>query len=597
MKLMPFCLSRSEEISECLQNFRQSCPAKYRSVLVWIFTSDDRHDMIKKMCNRIKSELPEAVIAGCTSSGEIYKGHLELEKIIVTFMLFDSSEAEVLFLDCHERTLEEAGQEIMMRVDRLNDLAGVCIIGTLRTVGSVRDLNDKLKKIPQVIPVFGGSSDSYDKSSGYVSTEHAYIFSSNEITEKGVLVILFRGKDLHITVRSYHGWKPLGSASAVTDVRQQSHILTINDRPAVETYEKYLGISPGANFFSSIMSFPFIIERDGHEIARMPIGYHDDGSMTFGGDLYMDESVRLGYGDPNSMVAEATDARDELAAFSPEGIILFSCIVRRMYLHNDVNMELPLYEDLAPSVGFYTYGELQRFRGYPRIHLLNGALIAVGFREGPVPLENCAAPELKVTEAIFKDERISLIKGLANFVTVMAKELSEANEKLRHLADSDRLTELLNRGAIEQLFRKELDKLNDVGGIMSAIMLDIDHFKRINDNHGHEIGDQVLKQLAAILRDQVRSGDHVGRWGGEEFVIILPGCSILQAVAVAERIRVKLPSQVILPDGTRVTASFGVTGAKAGDSLDDVYRTLDKQLYYSKEHGRNKVTVAVSHNR
>jgi len=591
---LSFRLKGVEELADCLRNFRQTYNEAYKTIVVTIFSSDDRVESIKKMRADVAEILPSAVLFGCTSSGEIVGGHLVLESILVSFLIFAESEAEVVFVDCHDRTADEAGQIVMHRIDLASNLAGVGLLATLKTFTGIRDFNDKLKKIPLSVPVFGGSADSYVDKTDYINNEaYTCIFTADKMTDLGVMAILFSGKNLHITTCSYHGWKPLGSASVVTGMEDSTKVLTINDRPAINTYEKYLGISTNTDFFVSIMSFPLILERDGRDIARIPIGFDDGGAVTFGGDFYLGENVRLGYGDPNSMIADARNAQAELAGFKPEGILIFSCIVRRMYLHNDVNMELPLYENVAPSVGFYTYGELQRFPGHNRIHLLNGALIAVGMREGDLPEGFAPSSKLTHSETEFKDERISLIKGLANFVTVMAKELSEANAKLSRLADSDRLTELLNRGAIELIFNKELEKLNANGGRLSAIMLDIDHFKRINDNHGHEMGDQVLKDLAAILRDQTRTVDYVGRWGGEEFVIVLPGCSILQAVSVAERIRLTLPSKVILPDGTRVTASFGVTGAKPGDALDEVYKTLDKQLYFSKEHGRNKVSVAV----
>lgn len=595
MKLLPFCLQKAEEISACLQVFRQNCPPDRLSVLAIIFSADDRTETVKRLVNFIAMEIPDVVIAGCTSSGEIINGHLELEKIVVTFLVFTESEAESVLIDCHERSTEEAGKELMTRIDQTNDLAGFGFLATLKTLPDIRNFTDKIKKIPLRTPIFGGSADSYANKSSYVNNaEYTCVFSRQGLTDKGIVGIIFKGKNLHMTVCSYHGWKPLGASSSVTSMLGQNTVCTIDNAPTTETYEKYLGITPSENVFDSLISFPIIMERDGREIARMPIKFYEDGSVGFGGDFYVGENVRLGYGDPNAMILEARNTQQELADFQPEGVLLFSCIIRRMYLHNDVNMELPLYDAIAPTAGFYTYGEFQRFRGHQRVNFLNGSLVAIGLREGNCPLDDGNKKDLLRGETVFKDEKISLIKGLANFVTVMAKELTEANAKLSRLADSDRLTELLNRGAIELIFQKELEKLNDNGGSLSAIMLDIDHFKRINDNHGHEVGDQVLKQLATILREQVRGDDYVGRWGGEEFVILLPGCSILKAVSVAERIRLKIPAKIILPDGTRVTASFGVTGAKPGDILDEVYKALDNQLYFSKEHGRNKVSVAVS---
>jgi diguanylate cyclase (GGDEF)-like protein len=125
------------------------------------------------------------------------------------------------------------------------------------------------------------------------------------------------------------------------------------------------------------------------------------------------------------------------------------------------------------------------------------------------------------------------------------------------------------------------------------VMCDLDKFKSVNDTYGHQAGDEVLKQLADILRNEAREIDRVGRYGGEEFMLLLPGASLDDAVTFAERVRKRIAGNTFtFPGGTLTrTASFGVAGwpHRRIDQCDDLVRTADDALYVAKETGRNKV--------
>ena len=130
---------------------------------------------------------------------------------------------------------------------------------------------------------------------------------------------------------------------------------------------------------------------------------------------------------------------------------------------------------------------------------------------------------------------------------------------------------------------------------LSVIFFDLDHFKAINDLHGHQFGDEVLRSLARSVRETMRTIDTVGRYGGEEFVVILPETDYWQAMIVAERLRVRIATTTFAntPTGSTVaiTISIGVAAfSKDGDSLDDLIRTADNALYHAKRNGRNRVS-------
>jgi diguanylate cyclase (GGDEF)-like protein len=168
-------------------------------------------------------------------------------------------------------------------------------------------------------------------------------------------------------------------------------------------------------------------------------------------------------------------------------------------------------------------------------------------------------------------------------------QLQSEKEKYQKLSTIDALTRILNRHGIEQFVASTAAS----GMSMSVIVIDLDHFKRINDLRGHHVGDRVLQTLGEILKSQVRSLDGLGRWGGEEFVLVCPGTSLAQAAGVAEKLRHRIMETNFIPeDPLTVTASFGVAEAHAGQDFEDAFRQADQALYLAKSRGRNCVVAA-----
>ncbi len=172
-------------------------------------------------------------------------------------------------------------------------------------------------------------------------------------------------------------------------------------------------------------------------------------------------------------------------------------------------------------------------------------------------------------------------------------ELLQAREELRDRANKDLLTTLPNRPAITTALDNELIRCHRDHRSVGIILLDIDHFKKINDTHGHFAGDGVLREAASRLRANMRTYDQVGRYGGEEFLVVLPNCDLEQATHQAERMRERLNASSMIVDGIeiRVSASFGVTVSDGTDRDPGAYvRVADEALYRSKASGRNCVT-------
>lgn len=182
---------------------------------------------------------------------------------------------------------------------------------------------------------------------------------------------------------------------------------------------------------------------------------------------------------------------------------------------------------------------------------------------------------------------------------VLAKQAAEAarqalqaaNVELQRLATTDHLTGAWNRTHLEQTLGAEMGRAERYRQPLSLLLFDIDHFKAINDTHGHLVGDEVLIELTRRIRAQLRTVDVLARWGGEEFVLLLPHCGAAEALRVAEKLRA-LVAEPPFPQAGQVTASFGLAQWQLHEPLDTWLKRADDALYAAKAAGRNRVRLA-----
>jgi diguanylate cyclase (GGDEF)-like protein len=169
-----------------------------------------------------------------------------------------------------------------------------------------------------------------------------------------------------------------------------------------------------------------------------------------------------------------------------------------------------------------------------------------------------------------------------------SRSVADAEARLRIAAETDALTGLLNRRRMSDQIHTELARARSGNGMLAVMLLDLDHFKTINDRYGHTSGDLVLAQVSAVLRRGVREGDVVARWGGEEFLILLPSAGIERGVDVAERIRNEVRA---IPGDVRVSITVGVAVWRDGEDLEATIHRADAALYEGKRGGRDRVVV------
>jgi diguanylate cyclase (GGDEF)-like protein len=192
---------------------------------------------------------------------------------------------------------------------------------------------------------------------------------------------------------------------------------------------------------------------------------------------------------------------------------------------------------------------------------------------------------------------VSIFFAMASYTARFYFELVRKSErKLRDLATRDTLTGLSNRRHLIELALAEMASARHAGHSVALVLADIDDFKRINDAHGHEAGDLVLIHASAAFREACRAQDSIARWGGEEFLFLLPRTGSDEALLFAERVRARIAGMSIDHDGSAMafTLSLGVATWAADEGLEDAISRADNALYQSKSGGRNRVTLASS---
>ncbi|RQD66743.1 MAG: GGDEF domain-containing protein [Tindallia sp. MSAO_Bac2] len=214
-----------------------------------------------------------------------------------------------------------------------------------------------------------------------------------------------------------------------------------------------------------------------------------------------------------------------------------------------------------------------------------------------LPRYQPVATEMTYVQDIVANNIIAWMASVLNYrryIKIFENQLTirETNERLEYLSTTDVLTKVYNRRKLETILKNTHEKSLNQEAHYSLIILDIDHFKQINDSYGHAKGDEILVEMAELIRKNTRKQDQIGRWGGEEFLIICPDTRAEDAYHVAEKIRKLVQNNSFgLPD--EITISLGVASYKTGDHIQDLMKRADRSMYNAKEQGRNMVKKSV----
>ena len=201
---------------------------------------------------------------------------------------------------------------------------------------------------------------------------------------------------------------------------------------------------------------------------------------------------------------------------------------------------------------------------------------------------------IRFSKEAFDDYQSSVLAMISTALSLAIRN-AEIHQEVQELASKDELTSLLNRRAFLNVVEREFRRAARYETSLTLILIDIDHFKKINDGHGHLVGDQVIRETAQIIRQSVRDVDTVARYGGDELVVVLPKTNLQEALIAAQRIRKRIRASLFKADNRpiQITISMGIAQSPASliKTPDDLFRSADQALYAAKRKGRNRIEI------
>ncbi len=555
-----------------------------RIPLFHIYSGFADKEYLSQLMQQISNAIPNAIIVGTESGGEIAEGHMLDRCILVTCMIFNCTDIKLSIFDGIENNEKQLGRQIRkeLNIAVANDIkaAELLLPGALfDTMG----MYEEIKLCDPDICIFGGYAGDHS-----ADLQNAFVMANGNFYENSVIVVMYCGKDFYIDAKKSAGWEKLGMPFKITKANGNI-IQEINETPAAEIYKKYLNIDiDDADFAEKTNEFPIAAYVDGEELLRHTNQANEDGSLRLAGGVIEGWDMYLTFGNPEGIINDVNRRLEEINRFNPEVILLYSCYVRKIFWEKFVNVELNPFKELGSIAGFNTFGEILRNMNTGEILEYNITLLSIAMREGEKEPRKEEAP--KANDTILSGQS-SLVKRLAQLVSSSTAEIQAANEKLKYVSEHDFLTGLYNRGKTEDIMKKLLEKTQELNCKSSIVMFDIDHFKKINDTYGHRTGDAILKQIASIAVASTDPTKHeaVGRWGGEEFFITLPGYDEKSSFEFAENLRKRVESYKFF-DVPKLTISLGVLTIDGSETIDEIYVHVDNALYNAKESGRN-ITV------
>lgn len=435
------------------------------------------------------------------------------------------------------------------------------------------------------IPIFGAKAG---RSIRALNT--AYVYGSTARAD-GITVVIFSGRDLRFYMDNCLGFKEIGIEMTVTQTSGDQIITEIDHKPAVDVYSKYLNVRPNRYFVQNVCEFPLVFHRRNCVVSRVPSACGEDGSIHFTSDVIKGEHFRLSYGNPDQLLRIVNQSSENLKKFRPEAVFLFECGNRVRFLKTAANQDTASYRaffpELSVSVG---YAELF-FSSTGDGSALNSALVAVGLTEDASAkntVRTCLNEIRDTPEPEQENEYVPFVDRILHLLETTSGELDSLNKELGRIAYTDQLTRIYNRWELENKLHEILKLRESDHAPASLLFMDIDHFKRVNDTFGHDVGDMVLRATVDLIKESLQPKHVFGRWGGEEFIYALPDTPLPEAMAFAEKLRAKIEENCYVTV-KHITMSFGVTAVKDNDSLESFVKRADEALYQAKKGGRNRV--------
>ncbi len=584
MKQYRYILNRQLSLEGMIQEIREL--PEYKAGLkafLQIVEPNCLPEPIQKHLNKLHDGLPGVRIIGMTSHGALSRETHSIRFTVCSILFFEKSTFEIDVFDCHGMTPLEAGKGFKFALREYKSPKAVLMMSSDFSL-CPEPFIDCINEFDHELIAFGALAGT-----NQMGDDKSLIFVDNQIYNRAILAVTLCGDDLHFACDYNLGFRSLGKELVVTKSDDVGVVYEIDNKPAFEIYGDHLGIERNEYFFENTSSFPFMLRQNGHYLARVALDYRkEDGALEFASQIPVGSTVSLGYATSQYLLEESYYNARRMFGFHPEAIMIYVCMSRRMLMGDDLaELEFDFYENANPNATWaHGYGEILHAHGLRGF--LNASLVAVGIREGEVTEEEKKKKykEVDIPKEYFVGYR-PLSERLVRFLESTTSDLRSAVDQLFRVASMDELTQIYNRRALNHFMQQQIDNFGSEGHIM-VLLVDIDHFKHVNDTYGHDVGDMILREGVDRVKSIVSQKDIIGRWGGEEFIMISPYSSKEKAIEAAELIRSKV-AELDFEVAGHITLSGGVTILRRDDTVDSVFKRVDDALYEAKETGRNKM--------
>lgn len=564
-----------------------------QKTLVQIFSGFVAESEIKQIQSIFKEKNNEIRFIGTTTAGEIFNGEAHENSIVVSILEFETT--EVHYGSFLEKNDYDTGRKIAQTL--FTDKTKVAILFSNPFTSNGCDLADGISAEKPDIPIAGALAGD----NGFLTS--TFVFDNDGIYSEGAIAAALNSDKLQISVEYYLNWQAIGQVMTITKA-DKNRLFEVDNQNITKLYTEYLGKTIGNNLPHSAIEFPLISFQNGIEVCHAFIHQFTDGSLQSINNFNIGDKVRFSFGNIDLIIKDINSCIEKYYNNNTEAIFTYSCAARKSLLQSHVNKELKPINQLAPSCGFFGYGEF--FHKKPKNVLLNASLTLLILKENNSPPSK--EKEMNSDLNIYKEKNFLQEK---NFLILYAlthlsnkiiqkleesnKKLCESEEKLKEQANRDYLTNLYNRRYFNEIANIYFKNAKRSKNPISTIVIDIDNFKQINDRYGHAAGDKVLMDLSELLRKNVRDCDLVSRSGGEEFSILLPFAKKNDAIKIAERIRLFVENHTINIKDAKInfTISMGVDEVDINNDFN-ILQTLeraDNNLYIAKNNGKNKVVA------
>jgi len=398
---------------------------KYKSkknILIQIFAGEGR-DTLENISKQIKIYLPHANCIGTTTDGEIDNEKVLTQNSIISISTFDKTtikSSHVSLKNCFNN-----GKKLAEKLITENTKLFI-----LFSDGTNSNGEEFLKGIHSVNPDITVAGGMAGDNGNIIQT---YISEGDTILGRGAVGVSLNSDSLYIKNDFSFNWQSIGLEHTITKVKN-NRVYKIDDINAVDFYIKYLGKEIGKRLPSTGIEFPLIIKKDSYKVARAVIAKHDDGSLSFAGNLSVDDKVKLGFGNAEFIMRDSLESLKKMYSYNVETFFIYSCMARRRYMPRFIDMEIKPFALNAPTTGFFTHGEF--FHKVQKCELLNQSLTVVALSEKKI-VKNSK----KVVEKLSKEntDYATTIGALMHLVNKSTQEYALQAQKIQNLLQSQKL--------------------------------------------------------------------------------------------------------------------------------------------------------------